>query len=70
MGIAVFQDVATNISKGYNRVSMKEMDYLKWRELKTWEALIVALLGCVPFGVLFYLGAGPYNFSLNRRFPF
>lgn len=70
MGIAVFQEVATNISKGYNRVSMKEMDYLKWRELKTWEALIVSLLGCVPFGVLFYLGAGPYNFSLNRRFPF
>lgn len=70
MGIAVFQEVATNIGKGYNRVSMKEMDYLKWRDLKTWEALIVALLGCVPFGVLFYLTAGPYNFSLNRRFPF
>lgn len=68
MGVAVFQEVAGNISKDFHRLSMEEMDYLKWRDLKTWEVLIVVLLGCIPFFVFFYLTHRGYN--LQRRYPF
>lgn len=61
MGIAVFQEVAANISKEYQRVPMKEMDYLKWRELETWEVLLILFFGCVPFTALFILDRNPYN---------
>ncbi|ECW1086663.1 hypothetical protein [Salmonella phage SilasIsHot] len=67
MGISVFQEVAVNISKGYNRVEMKEMDYLKWRDLKTWEVIIVVLLGCVPFTAIFILGHMQYNGRTYKR---
>lgn len=55
MGIGVFSEVAANITKGYNRLEMKEMEYLKWRDLKTWEVLIVVLFGCIPFAGIFIL---------------
>lgn len=68
MGIAVFQEVASNISKDFSRLSMKEMDYLKWRDLRSWEVLVVVILGCLPFGVVFYLTIGDYN--RPRRFRY
>ncbi|WPJ72092.1 hypothetical protein DEEACLCL_00075 [Salmonella phage CRW-SP2] len=68
MGIAVFQEVSANIAKDFNRLSMQEMDYLKWRDLRDWEMLIVVILGCIPFGVVFYLTSGAYNG--RRRFPY
>lgn len=64
MGIGVFSEVASNISKGYNRVEMKEMEYLKWRDLKTWEVIVVVLVGCLPFSAIFITG----NMQYNRRF--
>lgn len=70
MGVGVLADVAGNIGKGYNRLPMKEMDYLKWRELKTWEALVIAILGSIPFGVVFFIGWRDAISSrrFNRRF--
>lgn len=69
MGVGVMADVVANITKGYNRVEMKEMEYLKWRELKTWEVVIVVLLGCLPFTAIFILQRMEYNGG-RRRYPF
>lgn len=66
MGIGVFSDVAANITKGYNRVEMKEMEYLKWRDLQTWEVVVVVLLGCIPFGMIFIFPN--IGYSSTRRF--
>ena len=67
MGVKVFTDVANNISKGYNRVEMKEMEYLKWRDLKTWEMLVVVLLGSAPF-IAFFIMSYLADNRINRRF--
>lgn len=71
MGVGVLADVAANISKGYNRVPMEDMDYLKWRDLHAWEVLLIVFFGSIPFAAIFYMSGRAHNTNTyNRRYPF